>query len=456
MIDGIKILNLPVNLPDLTNNELIEFVSSVNETTGEVETRTGIFRELIFTIKGNRYIRLYGSVHKYFNNGSHNYNDLAFANLVEVIIDLHIKFKIDPFETRLNNLEFGVNIETPYNPDIFLKSVINHKGDQFNITWRKNYHFIECIKQRYIIKIYNKGLQYGQPGNILRFEIKIIKMEQLREVGITRLSDLLAIEKFQRLGAELVRYFDDLLVYDPTITKNLNARERLILSDGKNPKYWEELKEKKPNSYYKKRNRFRELVEKYGSNNLQDSIRELIIKKVNDLLRVTPETLQKITDFLQLFPDQNTDQILQKLNDFQKTEFTDINHSNNKLIPININTVQNAVCKVTGIDISNQHPGSKFIRKKGVLSLYYYDPEKFKQLEKKYGSMKLRFLTIRQRSYYIAHNIRNADSNPRNLLKRKLQRYENENWLFDVKPFLIINHNTFKVTNRKINNVVSL
>ena len=115
---------------------------------------------------------------------------------------------------------------------------------------------------------------------------------------------------------------------------------------------------------------------------------------------------------------------------------TDINHSNNGLIPINTSTSQNGICKVTGIDISNQHSGSKFISKKGVLSLYYYDPEKFKQLEKKYGSMKLQFLTIRQRSYYIAHNIRNTDSNPRNLLKQKLKRYENESWLFDIRPYI--------------------
>ena len=60
-------LSVTVSIPGSGINGL-EFSSLVNETTGELEkTSTAIFRELIFIKKANRYIRLIGSLHKYYN-----------------------------------------------------------------------------------------------------------------------------------------------------------------------------------------------------------------------------------------------------------------------------------------------------------------------------------------------------------------------------------------------------
>ena len=221
MIDYIKIRDLPVQLHDIINNKFLDFGTSVNIETGEIFGKPQIakYKGISFIIKKNKktskyqYVNLEGSLHKYWNNGEHNYNDFNFNNLVSVINELSEKFNIDPFNTRLNNVEFGVNLVIPFNPDEFLKSIINHKGKHFSIIRQRDKHFRQCEYSRYYLKIYDKGLQFGK-NNIFRFEVKVTRMEHLKEIGISHLSDLLNINKFLLLGDELSTYYNNLLIFD--------------------------------------------------------------------------------------------------------------------------------------------------------------------------------------------------------------------------------------------------
>jgi hypothetical protein len=77
-------------------------------------------------------IQISGSLHKYWNNGYHNYNAFNLNHVLEVIKDLEMKFGIDPFNMRLENLEFGVNISLTYNPNVLLDNLVSFKKRSFD------------------------------------------------------------------------------------------------------------------------------------------------------------------------------------------------------------------------------------------------------------------------------------------------------------------------------------
>lgn len=316
MIDGYKILNLPVNIDELKNNPLLLFPLQVNEMDGDIldKPRTAKYKEQIFTIKNNN-VKLNGSLHKYHNNGEHNYNDYYFSDLTNDIFDLCNKFSIPAEISDFNNLEFGVNIHIPVKPEELFRFVINYKGTQFHKFNNINNGIgIECEKNNFIIKMYDKGNQYNRPGNLLRYEIKVIRMQFFKDngVNISTLATLTNINNLYPLKTILKGIFDEILFYDYSIKENkLNAKERLILSNGRNPKYWENLLPKskefeqgnKDINYKRQRKKhrreldnFKKIICKYSTSTLQKDISDLIEKKCTQLLTVENITGDKLTD----------------------------------------------------------------------------------------------------------------------------------------------------------------
>ena len=401
MIDFIKILLHYTVLNGLLDNPLLEFKGKYNRATGEIQNFPLIaeYHNLKFIIKSDRTILLTGSLHKYWNSingrGQHNYNDFSFPDLVAVILDIKEKFNIDLSSTHIQNIEIGVNINTPYSPDKFLKSLINHKGQSFNKEQGSKKYYLQCKKQQYIIKVYNKGLQYDQLENILRFEGKITKMEKLKKANIKTLSDLFDVNKIIHLGAILKSYYNDLLLYDKSInTVNLNAKELDILIYGSNPNNWDYLKENSVDNFYKRRNRFNEILNKCDGNFLKETTGKLITEKWNELSKSDNETLQKLTNY-------NNNETVQELTNIENNEITEINHLSIKLNPSIPHLVQiERKCLFCGKDISGKRKGAKYCSKK---------------CRNDYTNPKL--------TYY------------NNLLKR-IQRFENDLLLFNTVDYL--------------------
>ncbi|MCX6232280.1 MAG: hypothetical protein NTZ33_12135 [Bacteroidetes bacterium] len=235
-----------------------------------------------------------------------------------VISELCNKFNINPGITKLNNLEFGVNIQIPINPEKFFNYVINYKGTPFHKFNIKNAKGIECEKGHYYIKIYDKGYQYNQNGNLLRFEIKVVKMQYFEKKGIKikTISDLLNINELYHLKDVLTATFNDILIYDYSINaKELNEKQKLILSNGNNPKYWEKRlpdskdfdggninKEYKKlrKKYYLELENFKKLLNKYSTSTLKNDMSILIEEKCKKLLRIEIKKEDKFTDILNI------------------------------------------------------------------------------------------------------------------------------------------------------------
>lgn len=398
MVDFIKIRTLNPDIHGIRNNPRLDWEQRTNEMTGEVKEYTATFYGMTFQVVNNQYLNISGSLHKHWNiingRGDHNHNDFTLLDLTGVILDLCECFNLFPGTCIIENFEFGVNMIPPIPVNEILRSVINHKGKPFNRQFSQKMNFMECEHRQYYLKLYDKGLQFGR-GNILRFEIKTRKMEIVKIANIETLLDLSKPDNMNRLGTILTGNFSDILFYDYTIPETgINARERLILTQGQNPLFWQEYQKTNPDNYFKKRNRFKDLVKKFGNQDIQEIAFPLIGQKWNELLTSDPKTLQELTGG-------------------KKSNITGIDTSNIGTNTVNLDMndpdqlqPKRRYCLSCHRDITNQRSGSMFCSAKYV-------------------------------GYSQAHRCRNIDSNPRNRIRYMKEKEKINPPLFDTIPYFI-------------------
>lgn len=401
MFDFIKTNIKYLNPNTLEKNPLLSFQITV-DSEGVIKHRIAEYNNFKFKIIDEKYININGSVHKYFNSGLHNYNDFTIPNLVEVFTDLSLKFDLNPLLTSLHNLEFGVNVIVPYSTNRLLNSIISYKGKEYEVErYNGKGYLLRFSFDHYDLKIYNKGLQYQQSENILRFEIKVKRMEyfRTRDINIKCLSDLLNTGNYIKLMTCLLKAFSDILIYDNSIRlKGLTERERAILINGKNPKYWSELVEKGKDIKYK-RNRFNSLVAKYGKQNIKETILKLIENKFVELSLINTSTQIKIKEYLNQFQNITYPELTTFKSANLKTNLPENNYSNKGLIE----SKKERKCLTCGNDITNQKNGSVFCS------------------EKIFGKE--------------AKKCRNQQSNPKNNYERKEAQIYKGALLFDITEY---------------------
>ncbi|MBK9477329.1 MAG: hypothetical protein IPN99_00425 [Bacteroidetes bacterium] len=362
MFDFIKTNVKEIKPTDLTNNPLLNFSLTV-DSDGAVVNRIAEYLNLKIKINNETYININGSLHKYYNSGLHNYNNFTIINLVEVCSDLSLKFGINPYTTLLHNLEFGVNVIVPFTTNEVLNSIISYKGKEYEVErYNGKGYLLRFSFEHYELKIYNKGLQYGQGKNILRFEIKVRRMEYFkkREIEINCLADLLNPSIYKKLETALLAALNELVFYDKSVPlAELNQRERTVLINGRNPKYWTGLKEQ-GKEIKKIRARFNQLVLKHGNLAIKSTLRNLIEQKLVEITKITTSTQEKINLYLSQFSQQTLPEITVFETAISNTNFTQNNHSNIGLIQTQIKRY----CVSCGRDISNQKKDSKFCSEK--------------------------------------------------------------------------------------------
>jgi|SRR5690554_242815 len=294
MIDGVKIDVPNVSACQWLSNDLLDFYTYTNTKTGEIKdgTITAKYKGLTFVIttstkyKDVEYCSVRGSLHKYHTQGETNANDFTFSDLQGVVKDLSEKFNIDPKTSILRNVEFGVNIQTPITAKVLVNNLVAHNADPFADFKIQGVKVGKGIgKQRYQIKIYDKGKQEGLPiKNLVRFEVAVKKMTYLKKFGITTLSDLTDPSKIQPLGGVLLDYWRNAIYYDKQINwKALTDFERKKLLYYATPRNWADFNRKQR---LRAKAHFQKLIAGYGATSTHPETANLIAKKWNDLTAV--------------------------------------------------------------------------------------------------------------------------------------------------------------------------
>ena len=290
MIDFTKIALQNIDTNRLYDLPILDFKTEVSEKTGELATKkTADYHFCKVIIYDSGLILFTGSIHKFWNSlhnvKAPNYKDVkqykgfngnqfAINDIVEVRQHLEALFNCEPQQMIFQNIEFGINTTPTFNPQLFIKGLLYHNGKPFE--FRHKEHFAQAIHQRYYFKIYNKSNQYGMQKHTLRVELKVVKTEDIRCIGIKTFGDIdtLTLTKANEL---LLKRFDEVVYFDNTITKeSLTERQKHTLNNYSNPRYWIDNLTKQKR--YKHKNRLQDFILKYSAN-LHQQIRQNINTK---------------------------------------------------------------------------------------------------------------------------------------------------------------------------------
>lgn len=422
MIDGIK---LELKNPDFAHqirlNPNFDFINEVNEKTGVIEDcKTAKYKNITIRVFNSGLVLITGSLHKFKNNGVHNYDDFNFNEVIVMIDEMQKLFEFDLNKVKIDNLEFGVNITPPIPTKEVLKHLVCHKREPFKQITYPNSDYRECKHQQFIIKIYDKAKQYNQTEQILRVEVKCFKMGELNRIGIYYLSDLLNIDVYPVLGQMLTETWDEILYIDHTVnTNNLTLKQRENFKNWRNPLYWQGLTEhpikKKFNT---EREKYQKTVHEH-SEKIQSQISCLVSEKWEQLTNKSKPLIAKKWEQLTNNPKS------------KKQEQGKINHLYNEII---IPDTEKR-CIVTGLSISMQKEESIFIGSTGVKWYLENEPETYcSTLSPILANSKYRNASIEKQIKEISHLIRDKKNNLYHNYKRDSDKRGAK--LFDDSPFL--------------------
>jgi hypothetical protein len=240
-----------------------------------------------------RYVYFNLNLQHVYNGKCDNAQQFKISQVIHAIELLAKRFQFVPADAILHPFEFGVNIQVPDDPDLFLNNFIMHGFDKLNCQTDTDKTFYDNFRKgkHKRIKLYNKGKQFPGNGNLLRVEIALLKMDTVQKTGIKTLKDLTNPKKLKELSKILTDDFAKLLVYDWTINeKELDSKTRIKLLEGRNYNYWAGIENVNTKSSYKQR--YRELLTKTAKRDVLNEYSELLKKQLAGLFDVDNDCME--------------------------------------------------------------------------------------------------------------------------------------------------------------------
>jgi hypothetical protein len=302
MIDFIKIqITCPNYLQLLKTLNAHEWAIKGNydRSSGEIKSfpLEAYNQGLYIKFKSEKFIELSGSLHTYLKG--ENYSDFHFHEFVQTVNKLCDTAGLDPFICKIHHLEFGVNINPPFNSKDFLFKVLNYRGTNFNPMLKQSNASlgILCQRSQINIKLYCKKTQYNLDKEIMRIELKVFKMQYLKGI-VVFLSDLLKKSVWLDLSKRLIQMFEELIILDySTLASGLTKTNSELLKNWSNPKYLEKLNKEDTKRFEYERRKFREICKNDSSRRPQQIITELINAKANQLSQYSDGDFTNFTNF---------------------------------------------------------------------------------------------------------------------------------------------------------------
>jgi hypothetical protein len=294
MVDYTKIYLLNIDVQKLLKSTKLDFKSQISITTGLINETVFVAKYhfckiTIQTIKEEgkperAHVFFVGSIHKLWNdlNGikAPNYDEkklykgfngnlFTLNDIVEVRTHLEDLFDCKASQMIFQNIEFGVNIILDYNPILFIKGLLYHKNIMFEFSHKGNSS--QVIHCNYLLKIYSKLYQYGMAENVIRIELKTLKMDGLKDKYI-----FIDIKTFEDINENnlaevtklLIKRFNEIRHYDYSIDKKrLTGRKLNAARDYSNPRYW--INDLEPNKRDRHLKRLDSITTKFSKKRFQ-------------------------------------------------------------------------------------------------------------------------------------------------------------------------------------------
>lgn len=292
---------------DFLDNPLLDFESRLNRKTGEVLSSKAEYKNGFFKLNHlNNKISFEGSLHKFLHGVNHT--DFNYLDAFKVIEVFKSDFGINPEKTILRNIEFGVNVKTDIDPDDIIKDYAEHRRKPFIYMPKDKKNGLtlgkQCDKGRFKIKIYNKGKQYNLSSNLMRFELKVVKMEQLHkhwEIPVYTLADLLNVDNWYLFKTQLLQYYDKILRVEKVNLKEMTIKEIDAYKDFFSPRSRKIMRDNfKRNTYINRLKKYKEVIEIHGIESQTVTLENAINEKIKELINCTNVPLLK----LKLLPEK--------------------------------------------------------------------------------------------------------------------------------------------------------
>ena len=408
MIDYLKLKISNLSESDLLRNTFLDWHQNTSLDTGEmIYPIRGHYHNMDIKINPT-FKQLSGSIHVLYNllktGSKQNYNDFNLCQVNEMIHHINDVFSLDLNKTIIQNLEIGLNIQTEDDPTTILSQnliVWNFKNYKINNDYNGKGKFIEFETSQYYFKLYDKGKHYNTGTHTLRIEVKIMRNETLNKLGVNCLNDLTDKAKIKALLSFLYKTFEKAVIIDKNPLQALkDAKDKEIIQNGINPLFWTSIKCRKKRQRFK--NKFDDIIKKYGLNRIYNEIDNKLKSKGQELL---------ICPVLNNFKNETIEPEKDRMSRFEPYIYFQ-NETQRK-------------CIITGLDISHQKDDSLFLSECSILKLFDNDKNEFDRLKNSFGPRGKKEFNLKDLCYYMAHNIRNRHSNKRHEIKRKRKKYEN-------------------------------
>lgn len=232
-----------------------------------------------------------GSLHRFARNGGENNDDFNIVEVANTIERLENEYGINPDKSKIQNFEFGVNINIPegITAGEFQKYLVAANTKSFGkINPRRAAVGYMAEFEDYSIKIYDKGYLSGSgEKQQLRIEIKVIRTRWLEQFEILKpgeplfLSRLLDKSLINKLGEILQLKLNTLICTPRNIDeRKLTFKERMTFRECRDSRSWEEWNSK---TRERKREQLQRIFLKVGQANPVDVLRRLVAEKWREL-----------------------------------------------------------------------------------------------------------------------------------------------------------------------------
>lgn len=224
------------------------------------------------------WINYRGSLAKHWYNT--NVWDLTYSDLGSAVYDLGDTLKMHPKNLSIRSIEAGVNIPMilDFTALKLTETALNFKSNFFedlNSSYSETKVGKQCNLNEFRIKLYSKTKESHLTEELLRYEVKVKKMNYLKRANIRNLEDLLDKKNLLYLKKILVANLEKIVFFDNSVPiMELKPSERKIYRDFQSEFYRKDFFEadSRHRKFNYQKQKFEEIIEKHGKHKIKPTL----------------------------------------------------------------------------------------------------------------------------------------------------------------------------------------